>query len=66
MQKAGGPGDIPEWKAHVMRMTPFQRGVFAQKLGITDRTAFNWSNGLTEPTDSMKERITKLIKRGKK
>lgn len=49
-----------------MRMTPFQRGVFAQKLGITDRTAFNWSNGLTEPTDSMKERITKLIKRGKK
>ena len=66
MQKAEGPGDIPEWKAHVISLSPFQRNIFAGKIGVTERTAFNWANGLTEPTDAMKERITKLIKRGKK
>lgn len=66
MQKAGGPGDIPEWKDHIESLTPFQRALFAQKLGITDRTVFNWANGVTSPTEAMVERITALIKRGKK
>lgn len=66
MQKAKGPGDIPEWKGYLENLTPFRRGLFAQKLGITDRTVFNWANGVTTPSEAMRERIAKIIKRGER
>lgn len=66
MQKAKGPGDIPEWPSYIASMTPFQRGQLAQKLGVTERTAFSWAKGATVPSEAMQERITKIIKRGKK
>lgn len=63
MQKAEGPGDIPEWKFRLASLSPFARIRFAFALGVTDRTVKNWIDGKTEPNEATAQRIKKQLKK---
>lgn len=63
MQKAEGPGDTPEWKLKLGKLTPTARAFFALSLGVTPRTVCNWLNGSTSPNELTVQRIEKQLKK---
>lgn len=63
MQNASAPGDIPEWKAKLSSLTRSERYEMAIRLGVTERTVSNWTNGITNPNAVT---IAAILRKGKR